>query len=219
MTGEYHYPLLCPRAKQHQENNKSTPFLQVSQYSGWIRTSSRTIRNSSAIGILKFLSHIFDLEGALSSGVVIDPTRPPDSHIKDREVLLQLRARKLQAIRQAEMTSKRSEELDEATKHKAFIEASRLFSGLIESPTYASSYNNKAQLSRWRYGDEALVKRHNTSNCNLTSLSTTLKSVVNDLNTAIKLATPASPSDPVSPSQAKLLAQAHTQRAILFYIV
>ena len=40
---------------------------------------------------------------------------------------------------------------------------------------------------------------------------------MDDLNNAIRLATLASPSDAVSPSQAKLLAQAHTQQATWLY--
>lgn len=37
-----------------------------------------------------------------------------------------------------------------------------------------------------------------------------------DLNTAIDLTTPSTPSSPIIKSQAKVLAQAHTQRATLF---
>lgn len=44
-----------------------------------------------------------------------------------------------------------------------------------------------------------------------------LELALTDLDSAIRLATPRSPSDPVSPSQAKLLAQAHTQRATLLH--
>jgi hypothetical protein len=44
-----------------------------------------------------------------------------------------------------------------------------------------------------------------------------LETALSDLDAAIRLATPRSPSGPVSPSQAQLLAQAHTQRATLLY--
>lgn len=167
-------------------------------------------------GDSQVLSYIFDPEGALAPGIVTDPALPSDVCIKDSAVLSRLRARELEAIRLVEVLNRQSDKVDEEAKHSAFVEASRLFSILIEEhPEYASAYNNRAQVTRWRYGDDILVEGYNTSPSD--SMGSVLETVIDDLNNAIRLATPASPSDAVSPSQAKLLAQAHTQRATLFY--
>jgi hypothetical protein len=167
-------------------------------------------------GDSQILSQIFDPEGSLSPRAVIDDTLPADLHVKDKTMLSQLRARESEAICRIEQSSGPEGDLNETTKHNSFIQASELFSRLIqEYPKYASAYNNRAQATRWRYGDDELVRRYNNNQS--TSVHDSLENILEDLDNAIKLTTPASPSGPVSPFQAKLLAQAHTQRATLLY--
>jgi len=72
-----------------------------------------------------------------------------------------------------------------------------ILSRLIAShPQYASAYNNRAQLRRL--------------------LSHPAADVVADLRCAIELAGPPRATDPVSPLQAKVLANAYTQLATVF---
>lgn len=67
-----------------------------------------------------------------------------------------------------------------------------------EQPTYASAYNNRAQAYRLQYTQDA---------------STVLR-ILEDLSTAINLATPA-PFEVVSTDSARVLAGAHTHRGYL----
>jgi len=75
-----------------------------------------------------------------------------------------------------------------------------------ENPSYASAYVNRAQTNR------LLLDRGEAGN-----VSTLTNSVLSDLSKAIKLATPTSPTAPVSGAQAKLLSTAHTHRAYLLH--
>jgi hypothetical protein len=78
---------------------------------------------------------------------------------------------------------------------------------LIENhPSYASAYANRAQANR-------LLENHTSAAPDLAAI----ESILSDLSKAISLATPASPSRPVSAFQAKILSTAHTHRAYLLY--
>ncbi|CZR58201.1 uncharacterized protein PAC_08092 [Phialocephala subalpina] len=155
------------------------------------------------------LTQIFDPESAPTASIVIDQTLPHDIHITKSSLLSQLRKRELEAIWHIESINPSS---PSEIKDSPFRQALELFRNLIEEhPNYASAYNNRAQLVRWRYGDSVLVKGSEQQ------VAKMAKTVLSDLNTAITLGTPSSPSSPVSPGQARLLAQAHTQRATLLY--
>ncbi|RPA99484.1 hypothetical protein L873DRAFT_1738448 [Choiromyces venosus 120613-1] len=67
----------------------------------------------------------------------------------------------------------------------------------ITHPTYASGHNNLAQVLRM--------------------LSAPATEILPHLNEAIKLSSPPTPTSPLSPSQAKILSQAYTQRAAIYY--
>jgi hypothetical protein len=126
-----------------------------------------------------------------------------------------LKVRELEAINCVERISKEGA-VDDASKHSTFLQTFQQVSLLIdEHPKHGFEFNNRAQLIRWRYGDHTFVQ-NSQLNENISSLHTR-ELTLTDLDSAIRLATPRSPSDPVSPSRAKLLAQAHTQRATLLY--
>jgi hypothetical protein len=159
----------------------------------------------------RILVQLFDPESSPSDGVLVDTSLPADMHYNEA-VLEQLRARELEAIQYIESFSA-SNVLDVPAKEATFQYAFEQLSSLIkEYPQYASTRNNRAQLCRWRFGDESLVAdpqimvRDNKSYGMIT---------LEDLNAAIKLASPVTGSA-VSPSQGNLLAQAYTQRAALY---
>jgi hypothetical protein len=82
-----------------------------------------------------------------------------------------------------------------------------LLNKLIEdNPSYASAYANRAQVSR-------LLETRAPATYN----SQNTESILADLSKAISLATPTSPSTPLSAFQAKVLSAAHTHRAYLLY--
>ncbi|KAG0637462.1 hypothetical protein HOY80DRAFT_972875 [Tuber brumale] len=67
----------------------------------------------------------------------------------------------------------------------------------IAHPTYASAHNNLAQVLRM--------------------LSAPATEILPHLDEAIKLSSPSTPTSSLSPSQAKILSQAYTQRAAIYY--
>ncbi|KAN0096274.1 hypothetical protein V8E51_015079 [Hyaloscypha variabilis] len=161
------------------------------------------------------LSHIFDLESAPAAGIIVDSNLPPDQHIHNLALLSQIRGRELETIKHVKHLSKKGSG-DVTTKHTTFEDSFQVFSLLIEEyPQYASAYNNRAQVIRWRYGDRILI--HDATSVTNDRSSKMLEIALSDLDVAIRLGTPRSPSEPVSPSQAKLLAQAYTQRGTLLY--
>jgi len=76
---------------------------------------------------------------------------------------------------------------------------------IAQEPRYASAYNNRAQVLRLLHGDDLYAPGLRDSN------------VLQDLQTAVNLASPASPTCSVSPFQAKVLASAHTQYGYLLF--
>src|SRR5690606_24773891 len=84
------------------------------------------------------------------------------------------------------------------------------FSAIITNhPSYASAYANRAQALRM------LID----SNGDLFDYSNTVNAtrLFSDLGQTISLATPTSPAAPLSPRQARILADAHTHRGYLLY--
>lgn len=184
--------------------------------------------HSLSQGDEKILSSVFDPENSPDTPTAsIDPSLPPDLHIHDPTTLKQLRGKELQAVRSVEewsifstskpaislsgIGSQTSEEAGETEKHATFLQALQILSSLIdEHKNYASAYNNRAQLYRWRYGNTLLLE-------SAPDTSAALDKVFDDLNTAISLATPAGIDTSVSPAQAKLLSQAWMQRGAVLW--
>lgn len=150
--------------------------------------SSLTINDSTV------LTQLFDPESSPAAATTtIDPTLPSDPHILDSSLLQHLKERELEAIRLAEASSSQS-----PSSSAALQEARDILTELtITHPDYASAHNNLAQVLRIQAAPASDILPH--------------------LALAIKLSSPATPTCPISPSQAKILSQAHTQRAALYY--
>lgn len=178
--------------------------------------------NDSAV-----LQALFDAESSPSSGVTIDSTLPQlPSHLNisaKEHSFLQAREKEI-ITPLASATQPTPETLQSAIN---------AFDALItQHPTYPSAYANRAQALRMliepeqqqqqqpspgtENGDENENENENTTP-DFFPLSATqfLSTLLSDLGQAITLSTPKSPADPVSPSQARLLADSHTHRAYL----
>jgi hypothetical protein len=77
---------------------------------------------------------------------------------------------------------------------------------ILEQPRYASAYVNRAQARRLLIAYDRLFSAQE---------ATRTSQVLNDLDTAVKLASPPFPHAPVTPHQSKLLAAAHTHRGFM----
>ncbi|KAL4886980.1 hypothetical protein BJY04DRAFT_212947 [Aspergillus karnatakaensis] len=162
--------------------------------------------NDSAV-----LQALFDAESSPSSGVTIDPSLPQlpthlDISPKDH-AYLQSREKEIISTLSSSPAPARE------TIHSAITELDAL---IKTHPTYPSAYANRAQALRMlmqpvQPEDEAKSNKSFFSQENITPLSTLLS----DLSTAIDISTPVSPADPLSPFQARLLADTHTHRAYL----
>ncbi|KAF2836128.1 hypothetical protein M501DRAFT_908241, partial [Patellaria atrata CBS 101060] len=155
------------------------------------------------------LTAIFDPESASSVPTpTILPTLPSDPHIP-HSLLQMLKAREIAVIRTIESAAP-------SEKHMSYLHARQSFEDLISAHlTYASAYNNLAQLIRWRFGDRGTLVHRDTE------MEKEVGRAMNDaivaLNKAVKLAAPETPTAPVSPAQARTLAQAYTQLGSIFY--
>ncbi|KAF1982787.1 hypothetical protein K402DRAFT_190428 [Aulographum hederae CBS 113979] len=158
------------------------------------------------------LAQVFDPESAPQApAAVIDENLSSDPYITDARLLQQLKERERSAIKEIEACPSK----DPADKETYYQRALALFSAIVkEQPQYASAYNNRAQLVRWRYGDRGTLIQSSTWN---QDVYTALSGALEDLDTAISHVSPTNPTTPVSPAQGRLLAQAHTQRAAILY--
>lgn len=165
----------------------------------------------------KVLAQVFDPESAPGRAeVLVDSSLAADRHIQDSDLLIQLKAREKEAIAFIEQFEKSGQPSTTQGKCDAFHSAIVILDDLIARyPNYASARNNRAQLRRWRFGDRNTL-------CQLKSQSDRERSLagvaaVEDLKSAIALASPERPQDGVSATQGRLLAQSTTQLAALYY--
>lgn len=164
----------------------------------------------------KVLAQVFDPEsGPAKAEVVVDPALPADRHIHSSGLLQELRAKEKSAIQLIE-EFERSSQKSPQSKIEAYQKAVRILDSLIdEHPSYASARNNRAQLRRWRFGDRNLIVRQKATTDPVRDEAAA--ATTSDLQKCIALASPSSPQDAVSPSQARLLAQAHTQLGAVYH--
>lgn len=162
----------------------------------------------------KVLTQVFDPEsGPVRAEIIVDPALPADKSILDTSILADIRSREKAAIRLIERCET-SNDQDPRRRDRAYREALTLLDEIVEEhPGYASARNNRAQLRRWRFGDRNMICRPRDIDI---SHSEEHSAAIDDLQTAIALASPNRPQDAVSPSQGKLLAQAHTQLAAIY---
>lgn len=165
----------------------------------------------------KILNTVFDPEsGPEAPRVLVDPSLPPDAHITDLDLLSALRRREVVAVKLVEKISPME---PEEKKDLVYQEALAMLDAIIsDHEDYASAWNNRAQLRRWRYGDRnVLTTKTEEISTAAWEARRTIIAALHDLDTAISLASPSSSSIAVSPAQGKLLAQAWTQRAAIFW--
>lgn len=167
---------------------------------------------------LKILNAVFDPESAPEAPKIeMNLILPSDPQIHSLSLLTALRAQEISAIRLVEAYDPSKD--SPAHKHVVYLKALHILSGLIaDHPTYASAYNNRAQLRRWRYGDRGvLVRTGSAKGADSQVAQSAVGDAVHDLDVGIGLASPAPGVNAVSPAQGKLLAQAWTQRAAIFW--
>ena len=160
------------------------------------------------------LSKIFDPESAPNLRLMIDPHLPRDPHTNE-ETFHKIQSQERNIIETIERAVRNGGENDigrNAQLHEAYLQ----LSSLIEIyPEAASLKNNRAQLSRM------LLESNLTDDPEKDELkehsSPTLLNTISDLDKAIELTQPATPSEAVSPFQCRILGQAFTQRAALFH--
>jgi len=195
---------------------------------------------------LQILNTVFDPESSSDTPTIrIDACLPPDPHIFDPAILTNLRNRELSAIRLIESYATQTQDQPNnsnadvsSTRRETYLQAHAILTSIItEHPDYASAYNNRAQLHRWRFGSDSLPfvpsaptivlsgdaqtstpnnsPWHQQQQQQVASIAQTLA----DLATAIKLASPRSQAAAVSPQQARILANAWTQRGAVYLSV
>ncbi|KAJ9265383.1 hypothetical protein DTO212C5_6764 [Paecilomyces variotii] len=151
--------------------------------------------NDSAV-----LQALFDAESAPSSAVKIDSTLSSLPGISSQE-LESLRNHERELIRRLQSPNPSRD-----TVQSIITELDAL---ITKNPLYPSAYMNRAQALRMLFDlrdEDALFL---PENADISSR------IFSDLGQAISLATPRSPADPVSPLQARILADAHTHRGYM----
>ncbi|KAJ9235262.1 hypothetical protein DTO169E5_6228 [Paecilomyces variotii] len=151
--------------------------------------------NDSAV-----LQALFDAESAPSSAVKIDSTLSSLPNISSQD---------LESLRNHERELIRCLQHPNPSRDTVQSIITELDALITKNPSYPSAYMNRAQALRMLFalGDEdALFLPENAD---------VSSRIFSDLGQAISLATPRSPADPVSPLQARILADAHTHRGYM----
>ncbi|OQD74036.1 hypothetical protein PENDEC_c012G04871 [Penicillium decumbens] len=166
------------------------------------------------------LQALFDAESSPSSGITIDPSLPswPAKVNISQADLDSLKSRETEIIRKLQADGTPSLENVQSALNE-------LNSLLVQYPTYPSAYTNRAQALRIlleiEYNENHTQNKPSDTKVTaddtlFTPENSALSSrIFADLGQAITLATPASPADPMSSVQARLLADAHTHRGYL----
>ncbi|KAJ5758940.1 hypothetical protein N7520_006096 [Penicillium odoratum] len=174
--------------------------------------SSRPSLTSNDAAVLQAL---FDAESSPSSGISIDSSLPswPASVKISQEDLLALKTREIEIIRELQRSTN-------STCDNVQSAVNRLDALLTQYPTYPPAYTNRAQALRMlvdlQFNNTDTSTEQSSDDALFTPEAASMASqILEDLSQAITLATPASPADPVSSVQARLLADAHTHRGYL----
>ncbi|CZR53786.1 uncharacterized protein PAC_03667 [Phialocephala subalpina] len=193
---------------------------------------------SLTIHDLSILQKIADPESGPSAPLLLDTSLPKDPHYHDSRkysTITQTERSILSSIQQTELQiaglkpSPTDPSLGSALS--SYQTAIRQLNTLISTyPKYASARNNRAQALKRVYGDAVLVRRpkdapriaqeappleHSGSESELLEAG---NRILDDLSQAIALLTPATPFSPLSPTAAKTLSQAYTQRGALYHL-
>ncbi|KAL8695243.1 MAG: hypothetical protein Q9218_000281 [Villophora microphyllina] len=152
--------------------------------------------NSLSKNDTEVLTRLFDPDSAHSSTCLVDPTHPPLPDIP-YSLFIELQSLERAAISPLDTPSPSTESIHQAIK---------TLTSLIEvHPTYPSAYNNRAQATRLLVGDD------------LTTLPAAQSTLLSDLQTAIRYASPSPSEKAISRFQQLILSSAHTHLAHLLY--
>lgn len=165
------------------------------------------------------LQALFDAESSPSSGITIDTSLPPwpSSVTVPEDDLGVLQRRETEIISKLQASEKPTRE----TVQSALDDLNTL---VDQHPSYPPVYTNRAQVLRLlvnlQHNQEPVTvdpqSGASAEDALFTPQASELSSrIFADLGQAIDLATPASPADPVSSMQARLLADTHTHRGYL----
>jgi hypothetical protein len=146
------------------------------------------------------LEALFDPEGFSTASSNIDLLSNALPNVSEEK-----ETRELQILEKDIISSLHLEE--QPTKLAINTALERLTDIITDNPDYVSAYANIAQVRRLLLGSDEF------SRANIGQLEL----VLSDLDTAIRLASPPSPLEPVSSLQAKILATCHTHRAYILY--
>lgn len=175
---------------------------------------------------LNVLEKIKDPEADPSRVVNVDPSLPKDPHITDPAVYQKVVTTErdiILAIQEVELQIAGLKPSTRENPIESYWDCVRVLNSLIEEhPNYASARNNRAQAYRRLFGDSILVGTAVDSMRLIDSPSSeaikkAIDVVLNDLDIAISLLAPKTPSTPISPTNKKTLSAVHTQRATIYH--
>ncbi|KAJ5925409.1 hypothetical protein N7454_008048 [Penicillium verhagenii] len=177
--------------------------------------SIATSRPSLTSNDAAVLQALFDAESSPSSGITVDSSLPPWPKAVNisQEDLLLLKNREIEIIRELQPSMNPTCEVVQSA-------VDRLSALLVQYPSYPSAYTNRAQALRMlvdlQFDNTEMSTDNTSSDALFTPQAADMSSqILADIGQAITYATPASPADPVSSAQARLLADAHTHRGYL----
>ena len=161
------------------------------------------------------LSKLFDPESSPNAGVLVDPSLLSDPNIKDVDTLASIKREEVLVIKSVEQALRDSSSSSRDKQQRLGHAYDRISVLIAVHPNSASLLNNRAQIFRLQYGDRQLITPKDTNGSN--EIPVLAAVALKDLNEAIRLLTPPNPQSAVSPSQCRVLAQAHTQRAAMYH--
>lgn len=145
----------------------------------------------------RVLSALFDPEGSNAEATTIDREAASLPGIPE-DICRQIRSESNVILRTLDV---------EHPSTEAISEAYRRISELIDrTPNYAPAYADRAQITRMNLTTSDLFTQKAKDQSH---------QLLQDLQTAIKLASPSSPNAPLSHLQTQVLASAHTHRGLL----
>ncbi|KAF7587998.1 hypothetical protein BBP40_006450, partial [Aspergillus hancockii] len=156
------------------------------------------------------LQALFDAESSPSNAITITNTLPPFPTIP-KDLYETIQTRELAIVRTLNQPNTTPETIQAAIQD--------LISLIKDHPTYPPAYVNRAQALRILIDPTTAESSDPDTTASTTLFAAeneeTFANLLSDLGEAITLSTPRSPADPVSPVQARVLADAHTHRGYL----
>lgn len=179
---------------------------------------------------LGVLEKIKDPEANPATGPLIEPSLPKDPHITDDATYQRVVQRERDIVVNMQHLEEQLASLKTepgSTHFEAYRSCIEDLDALIsEFPSYASARNNRVQAFRSLYSDSLLMQEASQTTGSLVQLaaqgrsqskSKVAETVLSDLETAISLLSSRDLFSGISPTAAKTLSTAYTQRAALYH--